>query len=158
MHVQVAFYQQQLAEHHQIKMVSGHSGQPNLAQYNGRSDHSMDQEVWNLTVFNKMNSACQPSPFYCLLRCVDREKVPNTVSMWHCCLQACEAGHVGADILGQQSGPDFEAFIKAGVSAFGLELSPEAWELARADTAGNDSTAQAAGQAAAGGAALSMAS
>jgi len=77
--------------------------------------------------------------------------------MRHCCLQACEAGHVGSDILGQQSGPDFEAFIKAGVGAFGLELGPEAWELARADTAGSDSTAQAAGQAAGGAAALSMA-
>jgi hypothetical protein len=42
---------------------------------------------------------------------------------------------VDGDILGLQSGPDFELFVKSGVTAFGLEISEAAWKLARGETA-----------------------
>lgn len=57
---------------------------------------------------------------------------------------------VGSDVLGDQCGPDFELFIKSGVAAFGVQLTPAAWELAHADTAaGDDRTVVAAAAAAA---------
>jgi hypothetical protein len=57
------------------------------------------------------------------------------------------------DILGLQSGPDFELFVKSGVSAFGLEVSKAARKLARAETAaGQPQAGTAGGPGAAGGA------
>ena len=49
--------------------------------------------------------------------------------------QAAQEGLTDGDILSQQSGPDFELFIKTGLSSFGIEVSPAAWELAHAETA-----------------------
>lgn len=39
------------------------------------------------------------------------------------------------DILSLQTGPEFEAFIKAGVTALSMEISPSDWEMAAAETA-----------------------
>lgn len=80
--------------------------------------------------------------------------------------QACQAGLVDGDILAEQSGPEFELFIKSGVAAFDMQVTPAAWELARADTgagtAGNsmpaaDAAAAAAATAAAAAAAAAAA-
>ena len=68
-----------------------------------------------------------------------------------CVLQAAEEGLIDSDILGQQSGPEFELFVKAGVSAFGITVSEAALEMARADTAaGSEGNTAAAGEAVAG--------
>lgn len=56
-------------------------------------------------------------------------------------MQAAEQGLTDGDILAQQSGPDFELFIKSGLSPFNIQLTPAAWELTHAETA----TSQPAG-------------
>jgi hypothetical protein len=73
-------------------------------------------------------------------------------------LQAAQEGSAGIDVLGDQCGPDFELFIKAGVAPFGVQLTPAAWELAHADTAaGGDAAVVAAAAAAAATAAAAAA-
>jgi hypothetical protein len=67
----------------------------------------------------------------------------------HVPLQAAQEGLVCSDVLGDQCGPDFELFIKSGVAAFGVQLTPAAWELAHADTAAGDDRAVVAAAAAA---------
>jgi hypothetical protein len=71
---------------------------------------------------------------------------------YSCALQAAEQGLTDGDILAQQSGPDFELFIKSGLSPFNIQLTPAAWEIVHAETASGqqpDALAAAAAVAAA---------
>jgi hypothetical protein len=61
-----------------------------------------------------------------------------------CCLQSADEGLVSSELFKRHAGAEFEAWIKQGLTALGIELSPTALEMARTDTNGAANAAAAA--------------
>jgi hypothetical protein len=66
-------------------------------------------------------------------------------------LQSADEGLVSSELFKRHAGADFEAWIKQGLTALGIDASPAALEMARADTNGAATAAAAAAALAAGG-------
>lgn len=60
-------------------------------------------------------------------------------------MQAVDEGLVHRELFKKHSGQDFEQWIKLGLSAFDIELTPKAKDMARADVGNATDAATASG-------------